>query len=124
MNPSRPWGISGITLIAALMMIFGLAEIATAFMHDILGHILIGHIGAATYAAAVVGALYAICGLLLVTMGEQATKFAMACLIALAAGRIALAMTGLYPLTSLTQLIFMFIGIAFAIAFATYIAIK
>ena len=78
----------------------------------------------ATYGAATVGALYAIGGLLLLTMKKWAAWLAMVCLVLVIVGRIVLVLTGLYPLTSFLQDISIIIGTALAIIFAIYIGLK
>jgi hypothetical protein len=121
MNQNRPWGI---TLVAVLMILFGLAEVVTGFTHNFLGLISTTDAMFATYGAAAVGTLYVIGGLLLLTMKKWAAQLAMICLAAVIVGRIALVMTGLYPLTSFLQDISIIIGTALAIIFAVYIALK
>ena len=120
-NQSRPWGI---TLVAILMIIFGLAEVATGFTHNFLGLVSTNTVARATYGAAAVGGLYAIGGLLLFTRKKWAAKLSMACLILVIIGRIALVLTGLYPLTSYLQDISIIIGTALAIIFSIYIGLK
>ena len=121
MNQKRPWGIM---LVAVLMIIFGLAEVATGFTHNFLGLISTTDLMLATYGAATVGALYAIGGLLLLTMKKWAAWLAMVCLVLVIVGRIVLVLTGLYPLTSFLQDISIIIGTALAIIFAIYIGLK
>jgi hypothetical protein len=114
----------GITVVAILMILFGLAEIATGFTHNFLGLISTTDATLATYGAAGVGALYAIGGLLLLTMKKWGARLAMICLAAVIVGRIILVLTGLYPLTSLLQDISIIIGTALAIVFAVYMGLK
>ena len=121
MNQNRPWGI---TLVAILMVLFGLAEVATGFTHNFLGLVSTTSVTLATYGAAMVGALYAIGGLLLLTMKKWASRLAMGCLVLVIAGRIFLVLTGLYPLTSFLQDFSIIIGTALAIIFAIYIGLK
>ena len=121
MNQKRPWGIM---LVAVLTIFFGLAEVATGLTHNFLGLISTTQADLATYGAALVGALYAIGGLLLLTMKKWAAKLAMTCLILVILGRIVLVLTGLYPLTSFLQDISIIIGTALAIIFAIYIGLK
>ncbi|HEV3244983.1 MAG TPA: hypothetical protein VG102_01340 [Candidatus Paceibacterota bacterium] len=121
MNRNRPWGIM---IVAVLMIIFGLAEVATGSTHNFLGLVSTTSVTLATYGAAGVGALYAIGGLLLLTMKKWAARLAMACLILVIVGRIILVLTGLYPLTSFLQDISIIIGTVLAIIFAIYIVLK
>jgi hypothetical protein len=121
MSQKRPWGI---TLVAALMVLFGLAEVATAFTHNFLGLVSTTDVMLATYGAALVGTLYAIGGLLLLPMKKWTGQLAMICLVLVISGRIALVVTGLYPLTSFLQEISIVIGTGLAIIFAIYVALK
>ena len=54
------------------MILFGLAEVRTGFTHNFLSLISTTNIALATYGAAGVGALYAMGGLLLLTMKKRA----------------------------------------------------
>jgi hypothetical protein len=114
----------GITFVAILMMLFGLAEVATRFTHNFLGRISITDVTLATYGATGVGALYAIGGLLLLTMRKRAAELAMICLILVIFGRVILVLTGLYPVTSFLQDISIFIGTALAVIFAVYVWLR
>lgn len=58
----------GVTIIATLMIVFGLAEIATGVTHNFLGLISTTAGAAALYGGAVIGGLYAIAGALLFSM--------------------------------------------------------
>ncbi len=53
-------------------------------------------------------------------MKRQAAKFAMACLILVVLGRIALVLTGLYPLNSFLQDFSIIVSTTIAIIFAFY----
>lgn len=121
MNLNPPWGV---TLVAVLMILFGLAEVATGFTHSFLGLISTADVTLATYGAAIVGALYAVGGLLLLTMKKQAARLAMACLVLVIIGRVALILTGLYQLTSFLQDLSIIVGTALAVIFAVYIGQK
>jgi hypothetical protein len=117
----RPWGI---TIVAVLMIIFGLAEVTTGFTHNFLGLVSTNAVALATYGAAIVGGLYALGGLFLLSMKKWAAKIAMVCLVFVILGRIGLVLTGLYPLTSPLQDVSIIIGTALAIVFAIYIVGK
>jgi len=114
----------GITIVAVLMMLFGIAEVATGFTHNFLGLISTTDMTLATYGAAGVGALYAIGGAFLLSMKKWAARIAMTCLVFVVIGRIALVATGLYPLTSFLQDFSIIVGTAIAIVFAIYIWFK
>lgn len=121
MNHRRPRAIA---IIAVLMVLFGSAEVVTGFTHNFLGLISTTNNSLATYGAAGVGALYAAGGFLLLNMTKRAAALALACLIAIVLGRVALVSTGLYPLNSFLQIFSMAVGNLIAVGFATYIAAK
>jgi hypothetical protein len=114
----------GITIVAVLMIVFGLAEIATGFTHNFFGLISTAGAAASTYGGAGVGALYAIGGLFLLSMKKWAAIVAEICLILVALGRVALVVVGLYPLNSFLQAFSIIVGTAIAIFFAIYIGAK
>lgn len=119
-NKGRPLGI---TVVALLMIIFGLLEVVTGFTHRFLG-ISTSTATIFTYAAAAVGGFYVASGLLILTMKKWAAVLAIVLLIADVAGRIAIADMRLYPLSSFEQIFALVVGTAIAIVFAIYIAAK
>jgi len=120
-NQNRPVGI---VVVAVLMVIFGLAEIATGFTHNFLGLVSTAPANASTYGGAIVGALYAIGGFFLLAMKKWAATIAEVCLILVIIGRISLVAFGLYPLNSFLQTFSIIVGTALAIFFAIYIGVK
>jgi hypothetical protein len=114
----------GIIVVAALMVIFGLAEIATGFSHNFFGIISTASAEASTYGGVGVGVLYAVGGLFLLTMKRYAAVIAEICLILVILGRVSLVVFGLYPLNSFLQTFSIIIGTAIAIIFAIYIPLK
>ena len=105
------------------MILFGLAEVATGFSHHFLGlHTTEGR--SASYAAAAIGLLYAIAGLLVLTMRRAALAAALVLLGIVVAGRVAMVVTGLYPMDSLQQSVGIVMGTSIAIAFAAYILVR
>jgi hypothetical protein len=113
----------GIPIVAALMIIFGAAEVVTGFTHHFVG-ISTSPTALFTAAAVAIGACYAIAGALILTLRVWAARLAIALLIADILGRLALVVTGLYPLNSLEQLIGIIGGTAIAAGFAIYIYAK
>jgi hypothetical protein len=67
----------GIAVVAMLMILFGLAEVVTGFTHDFFG-ISTSQAATFTYAAAVIGALYVVGGLLILTLKKWAARLARA----------------------------------------------
>lgn len=119
-NRARPLGI---TLAAVLMILFGLAEVATAFTHNLFG-ITTAQVDLFTFSAAAIGAFYAAAGILILTMRKWAAATAIALLAADILGRIALVATGLYPTDSFKQTFAIIAGTAIAAVFAIYIRLK
>lgn len=113
----------GITIIALLMIIFGLAEVITGFTHKFFG-ISTSQAIIFTYSAVAIGFFYVGAGLLVITMKKWAAALAIMLLITDIIGRIALVGTGLYPLNSLEQVIGIILGTAIAAIFAIYIGFK
>jgi hypothetical protein len=95
-NHGRP---RGITIVAVLMILFGLAEVVTGFTHNFFG-IITSSINIFTYSAAAIGAFYVVGGLLILTMKKWAAALAIVLLVADIVGRVSLVVTGLYPLNS------------------------
>ena len=120
MNPIRP---RSITVIAILMIIFGCAEVVTAFTHDFFG-ISTAFSVMSTYSAAGIGALYAVAGLLILTMRKWAAGLALTCLALVIVGRVALVAIGFFPVSSFEQTFAIVVGTAIAIAFAGYVGLK
>jgi hypothetical protein len=112
--------IRGIPIVAALMILFGAAEVVTAFTHNFVG-ISTSSSLVFTAAAVAIGACYAVAGVLILTRRLWAARLAIALLIVDIVGRLALVVTGLYPLNSLEQVVGIIGGTAIAAAFAVYI---
>jgi hypothetical protein len=121
MGPPHQARPLGITVVAVLMIVFGLAEVATGFTHNFLGIISTANASASTYAAAAIGALYAFGGVLILTMRKRAAILAMLCLVAVVIGRVAMVQEDLYPIDTLAQVISIVIGTAIAVGFAIYV---
>ncbi len=110
----------GLTIVAILMILFGLIEVVTAFTHSFVG-ISTSPTLLFTASAAAIGLCYAVGGGLILTMKQRASALAIVLLIADILGRIALVVAGLYPLNSLEQVIGIVGGTAIAVIFAIYI---
>ena len=119
--PQGPY--RGLTIIGVLMILFGGAEVITGFTHKFLG--ISTAIGVtSTFLTSGIGTLYAVAGLLVVTMRRWAASLALACLVVVVAGRIALVVTGLFPLDSFEQTFAITVGTGIAASFAIYIGCK
>jgi len=106
------------------MIVFGLAEILTSFRHEFLGMIRVSSASTFTYAGASMGLLYATSGVLLFTMRKWAASVAVVFLVIVVFGRVALVVSGLYPVDSFLQVIAIVIGTCIAAAFAIYIILR
>ena len=120
MNQSRP---PGIIVVALLMIVFGLAEVVTGFTHNFFD-IDAGNSTAVTYVDIVIGILYAASGFLTLTMKKRAAALAIVFLITDVIGRVALVVTGLYPINSFEQTVAIIAGTAIVIIIAIYIRLK
>ena len=111
----------GIAIVAVLMIVFGIAEIATGFTHHFFG-LYTAEASAYTWAAVAIGGFYAAAGLLVLTMRKWAAALAIVLLAADIIGRSALVAVGQYPLDSPEQTFAIIAGTAIAAVFAIYIA--
>jgi len=105
------------------MILFGAAEVITGFTHEFFG--ISTALGAiSTFFASGIGTLYLVAGLLILTMQKWAATLALACLVFVIVGRIALVVTGLFPLNSFEQTFAIAVGTGIAASFAIYIGWK
>ncbi len=113
----------GITAVAILMIFFGLAEVVTGFTHNFFG--VSTTLGATSaYGNAGVGALYAVAGILILSMKKRYVAIALGCLALNVVGRIALVVTGLFPTNDFRQTGAIVAGTTIVIIFAAYIGSK
>ena len=110
-------------IVALLMILFGAAEVVTGISHNFFG-IYIARTGVATYAVVAIGCLYAAAGLLILTMKRRAAVLALVFLGVVIGGRIAMAVTGLYPTGSVKQVVAIAVGTSIAVGFAIYIRLQ
>jgi hypothetical protein len=115
--------LKGITLIAWLMIVFGLAEGLTGFGHRFFS-LVTSETTFATLVGAGIGLLYLTSGLLTLTQRKRAATGAIFLLILDVLGRAAMASMGLYPIRSFLQLSSMVVGTAIVAFFAVYIGMK
>jgi uncharacterized membrane protein len=120
MSQTRP---RGIIIVAMLMIAFGLAEVTTALTHDFF-RLSIPKGMTSTYASAVIGVVYAMAGLLILSMRKRAAALAIVLLIADIIGRIAMVVTGLYPVDSFRQTFAIILGTFIVAVFAIYIRLN
>jgi drug/metabolite transporter (DMT)-like permease len=117
MDRPRP---ADITVVATIMVLFGAAEIVTGFAHNFFGlHTAPGALS--TYVGAIIGTLYAAAGFLVFAMKRS---WAICCLIIVVGGRIAMVLSGLYPIETLKQIAGIVAGTLIAAVFAVYIGLR
>ena len=110
----------GITIVSLLMIIFGVGKIATSFTYYPF-EISTAQIIMFTYSAVVIGALYVLAGLLILSMRKWAAILAIALLSGDVVWRLALVVTEHY---TLGQIISILIGTGTAAVFAIYIGLR
>ena len=103
------------------MVVFGLAEIVTGFTGNFVNLLTLTPNIISTYSAVIIGTIYAIGGLFLITMKKQNAKYALDCLYVVIAGRVLVVLTGLYPLNSVLQVLGIIVGTGLAVIFALYV---
>lgn len=108
---------------AALMVIFGAAEIATGFRHKFFG-LSTDLTTISTIAGVFVGSLYAASGVLVFVMRKWAAIVAVIFLAAVVVGRFALILTGLYPLGGFQQDFAIILGTSIACFFAIFVGLQ
>ena len=120
MDQRRPLDI---TIVASIMIVFGATEIITGFTHNFFGlHTTQGV--ASAYMGAIIGALYAAAGFLVLTKKRHTAILALLLLVVVVAGRIAMVMSGLYPVGTFKQTAAIVLGTLIAAGFAIYIGIR
>lgn len=113
----------GLTIVAVLMILFGLSEVMTGFTHNFLG-LTTSYRTFSTVSTAAIGTFYVVGGALILTMRRWAAALAILLLVADIVGRVALAATGIYPLTSFEQTTAILVGTLIAAFFALYVGSK
>ena len=110
-------------IVAALMIIFGIAEVFTGFRHTFFG-VHTSYVAAATYLGAGIGVLYLLAGALILTTKKSAAALALGLLGAVIIARIAMVVFELYPTDSGSQLFAIVLGTMIACAFFVVVALK
>ena len=123
MNRNQTRRPTGILLASVLMVLFGLAEIATAFSHNFLG-ITTSQVSAEDYSSALIGSFYILAGLFVLTMKKWGAYLAILFLIADILGRLGLVASGLYPLNTAENTFGIVAGTLIAFIFLVYIYVK
>jgi hypothetical protein len=122
-TPRRPQRSRGLALVAMLMMLFGLVEVLTSVNVGWFAHTFdIPRSPVFTAVAAATGVLYVVAGVLVLLMQRRAAAGALGCLAAVVAGRVALVLTGAYPVAAFLPALSVAIGTAIVVLFAVYVA--
>jgi hypothetical protein len=108
---------------SVLMIVFGIAEIATGFTGRFFGGISVTTSTEYTIAAAATGSCYSLAGLFILTMRKWGAALGIVFLCAELLGRIYLVSTGLYPFSGTDESSFI-IGSVIAVLFALYIGLR
>jgi hypothetical protein len=118
---SRPLGI---LIVAVLMILFGLAEVATGFTHNFIGQVSTTETTFSTWLGVALGLFYAIGGVLILTNRKWAVLTAIVLLCGDVIGRVGMVVAGLYPVDSFKQTFAILVGTAIAAFFAIYIGLN
>jgi len=113
----------GLKVAAALMIIFGLAEVVTGFRHEFFG-LTTSQATISTILGATIGTFYFVSGFLVLTKKRKWAIVAIILLIADAIGRISMVLTGIYPIGVGYQTFAMITGTSIVVLLATYIGLK
>jgi len=114
---------AGVTAVAILMIVFGLAEVTTGFTHRFLG-LSTSRDAISTWAGAAIGVCYAVAGVLVLSMRKRAAGVAIVLLVADVLGRLGMVVLGLYPLDSVRQIAAVSVGTAVVVAVGMYIGLN
>jgi FtsH-binding integral membrane protein len=112
-----------LTVIAALMIISGVAEVASSFRHTFFS-IRTGSTPMATYLGVGMGVLYLLAGMLSLATKKSAATLALCLLAAVILGHVAMVVTDLYPTDSISQLFAITLATMIACAFFVAVALK
>jgi hypothetical protein len=116
----RPWDL---IVVAGFTILAGLAEVVTGFTHTFFG-ITTSGVALFTVVAAAIGLSYLASGILILTMKKWAATVALVLLGIDIAGRILLAVTGLYPNDTAKNTFSLIGGTVIAACVAVYVVWK
>lgn len=114
----------GIIIVAVLMMLFGLAEVATGFTHNFIGVVSTSETSISAYLGVALGLFYFIGGVLILIKRKWVAITAIVLLCGDVIGRVSMVVTGLYPVNSFKQTFAIVVGTGIAVFFAIYIGLK
>jgi hypothetical protein len=113
-----------LVVVAVLMVVFGLAEVATGFTHNFIGVVTTSRNNLSTYLGVALGMFYFLGGLLVLSKKKWAAITAIVLLCGDVVGRIGMVLVGLYPVDSFKQSFAIIIGTCIAVFFAIFIILK
>jgi hypothetical protein len=113
----------GLTIVALLMFLFGLAEVVTGFRHNFFG-LTTAQNTLSTYAGVALGLLYILSGVFILPLKKWGAVLAILCLTADIAGRVAMVWTGLFPIDSSKQIFAIIVGTLIAGIFTIFIVLR
>jgi hypothetical protein len=111
------------TIVAALMIIFGITETITGFRY-ILFSVRAAHVAMATYLGAGTGTLLSFAGTLVLTTKKSAAALALCLLAAVILGHVAMVVADSYSTDSVSQLFAIVLETSIACAFFVVVALK
>ncbi len=111
-------------VVAVLMILFGMAEVATGFTHNFIGVVTTSGNNLSTYLGVTLGLFYFLGGLLVLSKKKWAAISAIVLLCGDVIGRIGMVLAGLYPLDSFKQSFAIVMGTSIAVFFAFSIVLK
>jgi hypothetical protein len=114
----------GITIVAVIIILFGLAEVGTGFTHNFIGVVSTSETSISTYLGVALGLFYFTGGVLILTKRKWAAITAIVLLCGDVIGRVSMVMAGLYPVNSFKQTFAIIIGTLIAVFFVTNIGLK
>jgi uncharacterized membrane protein len=110
-----------LTIVAALMIIFGIAEVIVGFQHTF---VRTTHISVATCLRDAMGVSYVFAGTLILTRKKTAAAVALCLLAAVILGQVAMVVSGVYPTDSVPQLFVIILRTSIACSFLVVVALK
>jgi hypothetical protein len=114
---------SVLTIVSALMIVFGITEVITGFRPTFFS-IRTAHVAMASYLGAGMGILFFFAGTLILSAKKSAAAVALCLLAAVICAHIAMVLTNLYPTDSVSQLFAIVLGTSIACAFFVVVALK
>jgi hypothetical protein len=112
--------LRGLVIVAILTILFGIAEIKSGLTHDFMG-LTTSQATISTYLGVSLGLFYIVAGIFILIGKKWAATLAIIFLVADIIGRIAMVLTGFYPLTSFLQTFAIIVGTSIAAFFAIYV---